>query len=219
MVKERNKVGCLEPESRVKVSLKEDQLQRALSHLIALINTADSKQFYIPKEFIFKLIEDRYKLSKDESVSGKSFQEIVDESKNTKYYNPQFDRKFPVEIPYCKFFSFKECKMSIERIVNMPLKAAQRIAFRIYDRNGNGIIDEKDIFELLTVGEDFEAMREDMCVIVKNYKVASVSPLDTPRPKFKTSPPPKHEPLDASSFSIDKVSRDYANDRSKPTLK
>lgn len=33
----------------------------------------------------------------------------------------------------------------------MSVKAAQRIAFKIYDRNDNGIIDEKDIIELFTV--------------------------------------------------------------------
>jgi Ca2+-binding EF-hand superfamily protein len=33
----------------------------------------------------------------------------------------------------------------------MPLKAAQRVAFKVYDRNGNGVIDEKDIIELLSV--------------------------------------------------------------------
>jgi Ca2+-binding EF-hand superfamily protein len=35
----------------------------------------------------------------------------------------------------------------------MPIKAAQRIAFKIYDRNGNGIIDEKDIIELLAIAD------------------------------------------------------------------
>ena len=30
----------------------------------------------------------------------------------------------------------------------MSLKTAQRIAFKIYDRNGNGVIDEKDIIQL-----------------------------------------------------------------------
>lgn len=33
----------------------------------------------------------------------------------------------------------------------MPIKAAQRIGFKLYDRNGNGVIDEKDIIELFTI--------------------------------------------------------------------
>ena len=33
----------------------------------------------------------------------------------------------------------------------MSLKTAQRIAFKIYDRNGNGVIDEKDIIQLFDV--------------------------------------------------------------------
>ena len=57
----------------------------------------------------------------------------------------------------------------------MPLKAAQRVAFKVYDRNGNGVIDEKDIIELLSVAQDFQAMQADMDVIVKNYKVANKS--------------------------------------------
>ena len=53
----------------------------------------------------------------------------------------------------------------------MSLKAAQRIAFKIYDRNDNGVIDERDIIQLFTIAEGFQAMQEDMEIIVKNYKV------------------------------------------------
>jgi len=35
----------------------------------------------------------------------------------------------------------------------MPIKAAQRLAFKIYDRNGNGIIDQKDIMELFDLSD------------------------------------------------------------------
>ena len=52
----------------------------------------------------------------------------------------------------------------------MSLKTAQRIAFKIYDRNGNGVIDEKDIIQLFDVAEQYEAMQEDMEIIIKNYK-------------------------------------------------
>lgn len=55
----------------------------------------------------------------------------------------------------------------------MPLKVAQRIAFKIYDRNGNGLIDEKDIIELFSIAEGSTAMQKDLEVIVKNYKLSS----------------------------------------------
>lgn len=53
----------------------------------------------------------------------------------------------------------------------MSLKTAHRICFNIYDRNNNGVIDEKDIIELFTIGEDYEAMQQDMEIIIKNYKL------------------------------------------------
>lgn len=44
----------------------------------------------------------------------------------------------------------------------MSLKTAQKIAFKIYDRNGNGVIDEKDIIELFSLAENNEAMQKDL---------------------------------------------------------
>lgn len=70
----------------------------------------------------------------------------------------------------------------------MSLKTAQRIAFKIYDRNDNGIIDEKDIIQLFTVAESFPSMQDDMEVIVKNYKVHTQDDLaqESPRNKSKS---------------------------------
>ena len=79
----------------------------------------------------------------------------------------------------------------------MSLKTAQRIAFKIYDRNGNGIIDEKDIIELFTVAESYEAMQDDMEVIVKNYKVTTKDDLiqDSPRQRSKSKFPKRFNTL------------------------
>ncbi len=70
----------------------------------------------------------------------------------------------------------------------MSLKTAQRISFKIYDRNDNGIIDEKDIIQLFTVAESFSSMQDDMEVIVKNYKVHTQDDFgqDSPRSKSKS---------------------------------
>jgi hypothetical protein len=148
---------------------------------------------------------------------------MADEFKKAKYYNPEIDRKFPLEVPFCKFTSFKECKMSIERIVNMPLKSAQRLAFKIYDRNANGIIDEKDIIELLTIGEEFEAMQEDMHVIIKNYKTGNSNSLNSSRLKTKNLPRPQRHKLSeisgVSAFSTDKLAKETIADASKVSQK
>jgi hypothetical protein len=57
----------------------------------------------------------------------------------------QPENKYQVELPFCDFDNLKDSRKSIERIFNLPLKTAQRIAFKIYDRNDNGVIDEQDI--------------------------------------------------------------------------
>ena len=52
---------------------------------------------------------------------------------------------YPIELPHCEFVSLKDSRNSIDRIFNMSYKNALKIAFKIYDRNDNGKIDEKDI--------------------------------------------------------------------------
>lgn len=56
--------------------------------------------------------------------------------------------------------------------MNMQLKMAQKIAFKIFDRNCNGVIDESDIIQLFLIAEDIPAMQSDIEIIVKNYKVS-----------------------------------------------
>ena len=39
------------------------------------------------------------------------------------------------------FVGEREAKKSIAKIFNMPIILTQRLAFKVYDRNNNGIID------------------------------------------------------------------------------
>ena len=65
--------------------------------------------------------------------------------------------------------SLKQSRNSIDRIFNLSLKSSQLIAFRIYDRNGNGVIDEKDIIELMSEAESNQAIQKDLETVVKHY--------------------------------------------------
>lgn len=78
---------------------------------------------------------------------------------------------FRIELPFCEFNNLKDSKKSISNIINMPIKSVQRIAFKIYDRNGNGVIDENDIIQLFLIAEESPSMQSDIEVIVKNYKI------------------------------------------------
>jgi c-di-AMP phosphodiesterase-like protein len=53
-----------QPVSReTKVVLKKEQVDSAVNNLINLINTEESKDYFIPKENIFELLEHKYKIS------------------------------------------------------------------------------------------------------------------------------------------------------------
>ena len=65
-------------------------------------------------------------------------------------------------MPYCEFVGLKKSKRSVEDIFNLSIKSAQKLAFKIYDRNGNGIIDEKDIIELFSEADLNPAIKFDL---------------------------------------------------------
>ena len=53
----------------------------------------------------------------------------------------------------------------------MPIEQTQKLAFKIYDRNQNGVIDERDILELMDIVDENQAMKEDFYLIIKHYHV------------------------------------------------
>ena len=50
-----------------------------------------------------------------------------------------------ISLPFCEFVGEADAKKSINRIFNIPIETTHKIAFKIFDRNANGTIDEKDI--------------------------------------------------------------------------
>jgi len=52
-------------------------------------------------------------------------------------------------LPFAEFISERETKASIYRLVRMNPSGYLKIAFSLYDKNQNGIIDEDDLLQAI----------------------------------------------------------------------
>ena len=54
-------------------------------------------------------------------------------------------------LPFSEFISFKETKNSIYQLVGMSARMGLKMAFGVFDKNRNGVIDEDDLLQLISL--------------------------------------------------------------------
>ena len=58
-------------------------------------------------------------------------------------------------LPYCEFISYRETKSSIYQLINMGARTTLKIAFSIYDKNRNGLVDQDDLLQMISLSRNF----------------------------------------------------------------
>jgi Ca2+-binding EF-hand superfamily protein len=61
-------------------------------------------------------------------------------------------------LPYCEFISYRETKSTVYQLISMSNKTALKLAFTIYDKNRNGMVDEDDLLQMISLSRTLTFM-------------------------------------------------------------
>ena len=70
-------------------------------------------------------------------------------------------------LPHCEFISFKETKNSIYQLVGMNARMGLKLAFSIFDKNRNGLVDEDDLLQLLSLSRTMPTLELDIAPLAR----------------------------------------------------
>lgn len=87
------------------------------------------------------------------------------EYQNNKHNGGQYDTKNL--LADFDFISLKETRKSIHRLVNMSVFTTQKLAFTLYDRNHDGVIDRKDLIPLFNLVDTLPVLSGDISKMVR----------------------------------------------------
>lgn len=68
-------------------------------------------------------------------------------------------------LPFSEFISHRETKNSIYQLVGMSAKQGLKLAFTIFDKNRNGLIDEDDLIQLISLSRTMPTLEIDIAVL------------------------------------------------------
>ena len=68
------------------------------------------------------------------------------------------DNNVHFSLPFSEFISFKETKNSIYQLVGMSARMGLKMAFGIFDKNRNGLIDEDDLLQLISLSREMPTL-------------------------------------------------------------
>lgn len=111
------------------------------------------------------------KLIKTGTPSGNSYQRKPS-NQRIKESEDKIGSALPFALPYSEFISYRETKSTVYQLINMGSRTALKVAFSIYDKNKNGVIDEEDLLQMISHSRTLTFMETDINIMAKAMQPA-----------------------------------------------
>jgi hypothetical protein len=89
-------------------------------------------------------------------------------------------------LPYCEFISYREAKSSVYQLISMGSRTALKLAFAIYDKNRNGVVDEDDLLQMISLSRTYAFVEADIARIAKAMLSADGKAKNSPQASERT---------------------------------